>query len=55
MKERNKERTTINISPKTLKLLRKNLGYVLKDGKHYQETYEDLIKRLIEMDQKNKE
>lgn len=45
-------RVTIAISPETLILLRSNLGFKVRDndGKiyHYPETYDDLIRRLIE-------
>lgn len=45
--DQRKNRTTINISQETLNLLKDNLQYKKKDGKHFQETYDDLLMRLI--------
>jgi hypothetical protein len=40
-------RTTIQIEKKTLDLLRSQLEYKERNEKHFIETYDDLLKRLI--------
>ena len=45
-------RTTISISSEVLILLRNNLGFKKINGKHYIETYDDLLERLIKENQK---
>ena len=40
-------RTTIQIESETLELLRSKLEYTKRNGKHFLETYDDLIQRLI--------
>jgi hypothetical protein len=49
------KRTTISISSEVLILLRNNLEYKERDGKHFIETYDDLLERLIERNKQHKE
>jgi hypothetical protein len=49
-----KEKVKIGIDTETLYLLRSQLKYKEIGGKHYLETYDDLIKRLIENHKKLK-
>jgi len=52
--DQRKNRTTITIGKKTLDLLRSKLGYKNRDGKHFIETYDDLLDRLIKEYKQNK-
>ena len=52
--DKRQNRTTIQIERKTLDLLRSNLGYKERNGKHFIETYDDLLMRLIKEYKENK-
>lgn len=54
MSDKRPNRTTIQISQETLKLLRKSLRYNERNGRHYLETYNDLLCRMLNLKHKYK-
>jgi len=50
--DKRKDRTTISISLETLEMLRSNLKYKERNGKHFTETYDDLLERLLNINNK---